>query len=211
MNRLTQTLFKTLEHSVFSIADIINIEPNANSRYGLLKRAMKDGDIVQIRRGFYTLAPILRKKKINLFGVSNRIYYPSYVSLLSALGNHGWIPERAVSITCATSKNSTKFATALGNFTYSRIPQTLFFCDVEVRSDGTDTWLQARPLKALADYVYVNKLSWIGINPLFESLRIEEESLSHLSAEDFNSIQGNYHTADNVEAFLESLRKDLKL
>lgn len=211
MNRLIRTLFETLEYPVFTVADIMNIEADRDVRYGLVKRAIKDGDLVQIKRGLYTLAPGLRKKAINRFGLSNRMYYPSYVSLVSALSNNGWIPERVVSVTCVTSKNSAEFDTPLGRFTFRRIPQKLFFCGVETSGDGTDTWLQARPLKALADYVYIHELTWTTREPLVESLRIEEEQLASLASEDFDSIQGNYYTAKNVEAFLAGLRKELKV
>jgi hypothetical protein len=128
-----------------------------------------------------------------------------------ALSNHGWIPEGVMTVTCATSKNSADFDTPVGRFTYKRIPQAMFFCGVDtVLIDGASA-LQARPLKALADYVYSYKLEWKDREPLIESLRIEEDELETLTAGDFESIQGNYRTAQNVEAFLAGLRKDLKL
>lgn len=211
MNRLVNTLFETFEHPVFSAGDIQNIEPNANVRYALVKRALRDGDLIQIKRGLYTLRPSLRKGTLNRASLANRLYYPSYVSMEYALAHHGWIPEGVSTITSVTSKNSANFDTPLGRFTYKRIPQKLFFCGVEVvMIDGASSLL-ARPLKALADYVYTHKLSWKGREPLIESLRIDEEDLVTLSPGDFESIQENYRTAPAVEAFLEGLRKDLKV
>lgn len=211
MNKLIKTLFETLEHSVFSASDIQNIEPDDNVRYALVKRAMKDGDLVQIKRGLYTLSPSLRKQPVNRASLANRLYYPSYVSMEYALSRHGWIPEGVTTVTCATSKNPADFDTPLGRFTYKRIPQALFFCGVEAVSVDGESALQARPLKALADYVYTHKLEWTDREPLIESLRIEEDELETLTAGDFESIQGNYRTAPAVEAFLAGLRKDLKL
>ncbi len=211
MNKLVRTLFETLEHPVFSAADIQNIEPDDNVRYALVKRAMKDGDLVQIKRGLYTLSSPLRKQPLNRASLANRLYYPSYVSMEYALSNHGWIPEGVVTMTSATSKNPADFDTPLGRFMYKRIPQALFFCGVETVSIDGESALQARPLKALADYIYVHKLEWTDREPLIESLRIEEDELKTLSADDFESIQGNYRTAPAVEAFLAGLRKDLKL
>ncbi len=211
MNKLIRTLFETLEQPVFSAADIQNIEPNPNVRYALVKRSIKDGDLVQIKRGLYTLCAPLRKQPLNRASLANRLYYPSYVSLEYALSNHGWIPEGVSTVTCATSKNPADFDTPLGRFTYKRIPQAMFFCGVEIVSIDGESALQACPLKALADYVYIHKLEWINREPLIESLRIEEDELNTLSADDFESIQGNYRTAPTVEAFLTGLRKDLKL
>jgi predicted transcriptional regulator of viral defense system len=211
MNRLIRTLFETLEQPVFSTSDIQNIEPNDGIRHNLVKRAMKDGDLVQIKRGLYTLSPPLRKGSLNRASLANRLYYPSYVSMEYALSSHGWIPEGVATVTCATSKNPADFDTPIGRFTYKRIPQVLFFCGVESVSVDGEFALQARPLKALADYVYAHRLEWRDREPLIESLRIEENELETLSSGDFESIQGNYRTAPAVEAFLAGLRKDLKL
>jgi len=87
----------------------------------------------------------------------------------------------------------------------------MFFCGVETVSIDGQSALQAQPLKALADYVYAHKMEWTDREPLIESLRIEEEELVTLTAGDFESIQGNYCTAKNVESFLAGLRKDLKV
>jgi hypothetical protein len=211
MNKLVRALFETLEYPAFSAADIQNIEPRDNIRYALVKRAMRDGDLVQIKRGLYALSPSLRKKPIHLGALANRLYFPSYLSLEYALERHGWIPEHVVAITSVTSKNSAEFDTALGRFMYSRIPQALFFCGVETASSDEGSWLQARPLKALADYIYARDLDWTDRTPLVESLRIDEDELLTLGAEDFDEVQGNYRTAPRVEAFLAGLRKDLRL
>lgn len=211
MNKLIRTLFETFEHPFFSASDIQNIEPNDNVRYALVKRAMKDGDLVQIKKVLYTLSPSLRKQPVNRASLANRLYYPSYVSMEYALSRHGWIPEGVTTVTCATSKTPAEFYTPLVHFMYSRIPQALFFCGVEVVSVDGESTLQARPLKALADYVYTHKLEWTDRESLIESLRIEEDDLETFIAGDFENIQGNYRTAPVVEAFLAGLRKDLKL
>lgn len=211
MNKLIRTLFETLEQPVFSVADIQNIEPDDNIRYALVKRAIKDGDLVQIKRGLYTLSSPLRKQPLNRACLANRLYYPSYVSMEYALSSHGWIPEGVVAVISATSKNPADFDTPVGRFTYKRIPQAMFFCGVETVSIDGESALQARPLKALADYVYAHKLEWTDREPLIESLRIEEDELETLTARDFDDIQGNYRTSSTVENFLAGLKKDLKL
>lgn len=72
MNRLILKLLETLEHPVFSAGDIQNIEPDASIRYNLVKRAMKAGDLIQIKRGLYTLHPSLRRQPINRASLANR-------------------------------------------------------------------------------------------------------------------------------------------
>jgi hypothetical protein len=63
----------------------------------------------------------------------------------------------------------------------------------------------ATPLKALADYVYANKLDWLGVEPLTESLRIDPADLS-FAKEEINEIENAYHSK-RVTLFLEGLRK----
>lgn len=211
MNKLVRTIFETFENPVFSVADIKNIEPKDTIRYGLIKRAMKSGDLIQIKRGLYTLSSVLRKQPLNLPALANRLYYPSYVSFEYALSAHGWIPESVIALTCATSKNPTVFDTQVGLFSYKRVPQVTFFNGVEVVDSNEGSHLQALPLKALADYIYVHKLNWTNSEPLIKSLRIEEEDLATLTAHDFEDIQGNYPAAPHVETFLTGLKKDLNL
>lgn len=88
------------------------------------------------------------------------------MSMEYALSSHGWIPESGSTPTSATSKNPANFDTPRGRFSYKRIPQTLFFCGVEVVSVDGESALLARPLKALADYVYAHKLEWTSRKPL---------------------------------------------
>ncbi|MFA6008115.1 MAG: hypothetical protein WC784_05780 [Candidatus Shapirobacteria bacterium] len=211
MNRLIRAVFETLEYPLFSSADLQNIEPEDNIRFALVKRALHDGDLIQLKRGLYTLSGSLRKKNLAPGLIANRLYFPSYVSFEYALSFHGWIPERVATITCATPKNAASFDNPLGRFSYTRIPQVMFFCGVETSSADGESFLLARPLKALADYVYARKLDWTNRRPLLESLRIEDEELESLTSEDFIEIQGNYHTAAKVETFLSGLREDLNL
>jgi hypothetical protein len=68
----------------------------------------------------------------------------------------------------------------------------------------------ASPMKALADYVYVNKKDWAELQPVAESLRIEREEFESVTSEDINALIENY-TSRRVRKFLKGLRKDLKL
>ena len=71
-----------------------------------------------------------------------------------------------------------------------------------------EAFLVASPPKALADYVYIHRCDWTSVDPLTESLRIEEESLAELTAESIERLVPNY-TARRVRRFLEGLRRDL--
>ncbi len=210
MNRLTKSIIENLPNPVFSVHDLAVLEPSSdNIRHALVKRAVADGDLIIIRRGLYALSSLYRKVDINAFSVAQLIYGPSYISLESALSAHGWIPEGVrdiISVTCRLPKD---FDTPLGHFSYVRVTQKTLYAGVRrVTNDAGMTWLIASPLKALADYVYSRRLDWTSIDPLINSLRIEEEQLAELVQGDFDELEGNY-TSVRVRRFLEGIRKEV--
>jgi len=110
-----------------------------------------------------------------------------------------------------SSGRSRQFRTPLGLFSYNRVPQGTFYAAVERLSDENgDVFLMATPLKALTDYVHVNKRDWVGLKPPVDSLRIEAEEFEVVSADDIDALVENY-TSRRVRKFLRGLRKDLRL
>lgn len=211
MNRLTEKIFNNAANGYFSSQDVATLFPESeDKRYGLVKRAIAGGEIIHIRRGLYCLAPKFQKKKINFNALAQHIYGPSYISLESALSWHGWIPEAVYTLASVSSGKSKEFKTPMGAFSYNRVPQKIFYSGVERLTDEAgDIFLMASPLKALADYVYVNKKDWAGLKPPVESLRIESEEFESITPDVFDDLIENY-TSLRVRKFLKGLRKDLK-
>lgn len=212
MNKVPERVFESLPWSQFTTQDVAALFPGSEDRrYGLVKRALASGQIIHIRRGLYCLAPRYQKRSVNLYALAQQVYGPSYISLESALSRHGWIPEAVHAITSASFKKSKEFTTPLGIFSYERVPQEVFYAEVERLTDASgNVFLMATPLKALADYVYVRKKDWTGIEPAVDSLRIELEELEQVTADAIETLAGNYSNL-RVKRFLEGLRKDLSL
>lgn len=210
MNRLVKLILEKIPVPVFTTLEISMLIPgSADTRYGLVKRAIADGDIIQIRRGLYTVSPLYRKSILNPYSVSQMILGLSYISLETALSNCGWIPEAVRTITAATTCASTEFTTPIGHFTYEKVPQKTLFAGVDRLQDPAgNIWFQATPLKALADYVYIHKRDWDSSRPLIESLRIDEDNLRELTEADFLELEGNYYNR-RVARFLEGLKREL--
>lgn len=212
MNKLTEHVISYLPHGQFTSQEVAALFPGSRDRrYGLVKRAIASGEIIHIRRGLYCLASKYQKKGINIYALAQYVYGPSYISLESALSWHGWIPEAVHSITSISFKKSKEFKTPIGLFSYDRIAQKLFYSEVKRLTDESgNVFLMASPLKALADYVYVRKKNWKGIEPVVGSLRVEAEELKQV---DRDSIEGLIHNYSNsrVKRFLEGIRKDLNL
>ena len=210
MNRLVKAILKEVPVPVFTTMELSSLIPDSpDTRYALVKRAIADGDIIRIKRGLYTLSPLYRKQVLNPLTVSQMIVTQSYISLELALSNCGWIPEAVRSITAVTSSSSSEFETPIGHFTYERVPQKTLFAGVDrLQDEHGNVWFQATPLKALADYVYRQRLNWESSEPLQESLRIDRELLDDISKEDFLELEGNYSNK-NVNRFLAGLKKEL--
>jgi predicted transcriptional regulator of viral defense system len=212
MNRLTERVFESMPWGVFTNQDVATLFPGSeNRRYGLVKRAIARGEIIHIRRGLYCLAARYQKKSMSLYALAQHIYGPSYISLESALSWHGWIPEAVHTVTSASFRKSKEFNTPVGIFGYDHIPQRVFYAEVDRFADGPqDAFLIASPLKALADYVYVRKRDWTGIEPVVGNLRVECEQFEQVTRETLETLLGNYAHA-RVKRFLEGLGKDLHL
>ncbi len=178
MNRLTEQFFQA-PTGVFTQSDVaVAIDGTDFSRHGLVKRAMAGGEILNIRRGLYCLAPKFQKKPISVYSLAEQVYGPSYISMEAALSYHGWIPEAVYTCTCASFGNSKEFETPLGVFSYKRIPQNTFYFAVERCVDeNNNIFFMASPAKALADHLYSQSMNWAGTKEPVESLRIDEDGL----------------------------------
>jgi predicted transcriptional regulator of viral defense system len=175
----------------------------------LLKRAVAATEILRLRRGLFCIADRYRNEPIHPFELAQRILGPSYISLESALAYHGWIPEAVYTISSVTEKRSRLFDTPMGHFTYTRVPQTPLLAAVQREEVGdTASFFVASPIKALADYVYVNQCNWTSLTPVRDSLRVDEAELATLTVESFDALASVYRSG-RVRRFLDAARKEL--
>ncbi len=213
MQTLTEILITAHTRSVVTAEDLEHYVPGSDdARYGLVKRAVAAGEIMRIRRGLYCLAPAYRKTPLNLFALAQYVYGPSYISLESALSHHGWIPEAVYTVTSTCIRESKTFRTPSGTFSYSRVPQNIFYATVTRETDDAtgDVALIARPVKALADYVYVYRKDWSTPDAVIRSLRIDPEELASIPTDDLDETMETYRNK-RVLRFLEGLRREYGL
>ena len=178
---------------------------------GLLKRGVQAGEILRIRRGLFCLDRRFMPAPPHPLALAQIVYGPSYLSMETALSWHGWIPEAVHTIVSTGLGRSREFATPLGTYVFQRVPQESLMVGVERVAEAAAhiAYFMARPLKALADYVYVHQCDWISAEPLRDSLRIEIDALETLTRADFDELEGQYRSG-RVSRFLHGLRKDLK-
>ncbi len=216
MQTVTEIAFERALHGVFTREQAALWVGSHGARLGaLLKRAVASGEVWRIRRGLYCLSDRYTRGRINPLELAQRIHGPSYVSLETALSRHGWIPEGVQAVTSVTVGRSRIFDTAVGLFSFTRVPQRTFLAGVRrvsvnggSPSAGTAFFL-ATPLKALADLVYVQHRDWHSVAPVVESLRIESGALAELTGELFDEVMSAYKPG-RVSRFLAGLRRDLE-
>ena len=210
MNRLTEYFFKH-SHGVFTQSEITTaIGGTKYSQHGLIKRAIANEEIINIRRGLYCLSPELQRNPISVYSLAQRVYGPSYISMESALSYHGLIPEAVYAITCASFNNGKDFNTPLGLFSYKRIPQDIFHLGVErIKDDNENIFFMASPVKALAEYMYVHMLNWKNLAEPMMSLRLDEEIFFNIELTEIKAIMENYHSG-RIKRFLKAWMSEVR-
>ena len=211
MNFLAEKVIAHTKTGIFTFGDVLTWLPHATRAavYAHVQRALKSGEVIQLRRGLYHLSSSVFPALVSTEMLANLIYGPSYVSLESALSYHGWIPEAVHNCTSVTSGRPRHFDTPHGRFSYVRIKQTPLMAGVLCEQVTGGTFLVATPLKALADIVAARGLDWGDSGPLVSSLRIEPEDIDGLTSEDFDMLDGVYYSR-RARTFLAGLRKELR-
>jgi hypothetical protein len=154
--------------------------------WGRIRRMLKAGEIVRVKKGLYVPGEEYGKPYSN-FVLANLIFGPSYVSFASALSHYGLIPEAPGSVWSVTPVRKKQFTTPLGDFEYFYQNMKLYAAGMtRVQIEGERFALIATPEKALFDFVQFRlrgsgQTSAPSIDLLIEDLRIDENSLRKLS------------------------------
>lgn len=120
-----------------------------------LSRWVKAGKLIQLTKGLYTLAEPYRKVTPHPFVLANAIKKASYVSLQSALGYYGMIPEHVPTVTSVTTQRPERVETLLGQFAFRHIKKSWFHSYQQIDFGSGQRAFIATPEKALLDLVYL--------------------------------------------------------
>jgi predicted transcriptional regulator of viral defense system len=120
-----------------------------------LARWAKDGRLIKLHKGFYTLAELYRKIKPEPFSIANVLKSSSYISLQSALSWHNMIPEFVPAITSITTGRPQVLETPLGRFEYRHVNKNFFWGYQKVELSERQQAFVAIAEKALLDLVYL--------------------------------------------------------
>ena len=210
MQYLTEIAITKAPQGVFTRTELSCwIDGSLDRRNALLKRALAAREIVRIHRGLYLLAEKYLRQQIDPLCMAQRLDGPSYISLESALSEHGWIPEAVHTVTSVTAGRAKEYTTPIGHFSFVRVPQRKLYTQVRRLEGQGGVKMLGSPLKALCDYVHTHKCDWHSAAPVIESLRVDERSFSQLRQPEFDELLASYRSA-RVRRFLLGLRKELK-
>jgi predicted transcriptional regulator of viral defense system len=154
-----------------------------------LSRWTKAGRLYKLRRGLYALAPPFQKVKPHPFVIANRMMRSSYVSLQSALGYYGLIPDIVPVTTSVTTGRTNQWETPLGVYTFRHIKTELFSGYRLLALGSNQQAFVATPEKALLDLIhlqpggdapeYLHELRLQTLDKLdLESLQLQAEQAS---------------------------------
>lgn len=140
-----------------------------------LSRWVREGRIISLRRGCYTLAAPYTNRLPSPFMVANTMKQASYVSCQSALGWYGLIPEAVPSVTSVTSERPGMVNNSLGTFFYRHVKSSLLWGFRSERISDNELVRIALPEKALLDLVYLEPNG--DSTPYLEQLRLQNTEL----------------------------------
>lgn len=120
-----------------------------------INRWVKDGKIIRLHKGLYTLAEPYKKVTSEPFCIANSLKQASYVSLHSALSWYAMIPEFVPAVTSITTGRPQTIETPLGRFEFRHVSKKYFWGYQQVELKFGQTAFIACPEKALLDLVYL--------------------------------------------------------
>lgn len=151
------TLIKlTSDEPVFETSLLLAGEVDAGDVRRQLSRWTKSGQLYQLRRGLYALAPPFQKIKPHPFLIANRMVRGSYVSCQSALGYYGLIPEYVPVITSVSASRPARWQTPLGDFEFRHLTTNLLRGYRLLDLGAGQKAFVATPEKALLDFIHLH-------------------------------------------------------
>lgn len=187
---------------------VINVSDN--SLYSNIKRWLKTGDLVQLKRGVYvtkTYISNLNNKDSYIEFLANNLKKPSYISGEYVLQKYGMLTESVFAITSVTLKKTQTYNNDFGTYIYTNIKESLFTGYKIINKDGFEI-KEASKAKALFDYLYSRLWRIVEINK--EYLKTFRLNLSEMKKENFDEFQ-NYVSLSDMNKFnnLTNLLKEI--
>lgn len=178
------------------------MEMSDNSLYSNIKRWLKKGDLIALKKGLYVTSDYIRSLKTTKTYsefIANKLREPSYLSMETVLQRHNMLTEAVFGWTSVTLKSKRIYKNRLGAFVYRNIKPVLF-TGFEIRNeDGFDVRV-ARKAKALFDFLYFKLFKIKVITPdILDSFRLNFDGFSKTDLKEF----AGYCQLSGVQKFIQ--------
>lgn len=117
-------------------------------------RWVSKGYLVRLRQGWYAFGELLKEAEFSRY-IAYKMCQPSYISLHCALSFYGIIPEAVTQVTSVTTKRTTSYSNAFGDYTYQSVKPELFYGYRQYGLQRGGSYLLAEPEKAIVDLLYL--------------------------------------------------------
>jgi len=183
-----------------TLNQVINV--SRNSLYANIKRWIKAGRIIQLKKGLYVTNQYLnqvRNKQIYLEFLANKLKSPSYLSLQYVLQKYDILSESVFGLTSITLQKPKDYTNSLAVFSYRSIRRGLY-CGYKIISADGFTIREATKAKALFDYLYLKliRADFRDIN-LLDSFRLKLDEFTNQEKKEFT----RYCREANVKKYQE--------
>jgi len=143
------------DEPVFSSALLLSGKVSAPQVRLQLSRWVKDGRLIQLRRGLYAMEPVWQKMEPHPFLIANRLQRGSYVSAQSALAFYGLIPEHVPIVTSVGPGRPETVRNPFGGFQFNHLARQLLFGYSQIEVAPKQLAFVASPEKALLDLIHL--------------------------------------------------------
>lgn len=143
------------DEPLFSTALLLSGKVSAPQVRLQLSRWVRDGRLIQLRRGLYAMAPVWRKVEPHPFLIANRLQRGSYVSSQSALAFYGLIPEHVPVVTSVGPGRPETVRNPLGAFQFNHLARQLLYGYSQIEVAPKQLAFVASPEKALLDLIHL--------------------------------------------------------
>jgi predicted transcriptional regulator of viral defense system len=186
------------------------IETGNNSLYSNIKRWLKKGELIQLKKGLYatkSYTQAVPDKQNYCEFVANILKTPSYLSGEYILQKYGMLTESVFGVTSVTLKKTGKYQNVFGTYMYSNIKEKLF-TGFKITAKGGYNIKEATKAKALFDFLYFRLWRLPEVTKEYlESLRL---NLNEMQTSDFAEF-GSYIKLANMKKFSDLTDKLKKL
>ena len=164
------------------------VEVPRNSLHANIKRWLKKGEMIQLKKGWYVTQDYIRNltdpDAYRAF-VANKLREPSYLSMEHVLQKYGILTEAVFAFTSVTRKSKRAYKNKLGVYVYRNLKEDLFR-GFTITSRGGFEIKEATKAKALFDYLYLRLWRAPVIDKeLIQSFRVNMDEVSKKELEEF--------------------------